>query len=183
MSVRKNYRRVPYHNWKHAVTVAHCMYAILQKTSGMFTELEVCYFAPGVCCSDTQMNHGSHLFAFSLSTLFTEEGSAGSLSMPRSRPSGLHQLVPAEVWPSAGCSVLHLHHGAAPLLTDRLHPTGRAPLCRIYGGTFTELNINVSHYLSGIIYAVEFDENHTKGSVRWLCKVLCQMQIIINKAV
>lgn len=41
MSVRKNYRRVPYHNWKHALTVAHCMYAILQKTSGIFTELEV----------------------------------------------------------------------------------------------------------------------------------------------
>ncbi|ROI15184.1 cAMP and cAMP-inhibited cGMP 3',5'-cyclic phosphodiesterase 10A [Anabarilius grahami] len=40
MSVRKNYRRVPYHNWKHAVTVAHCMYAILQKTTGLFTELE-----------------------------------------------------------------------------------------------------------------------------------------------
>ncbi|XP_047668375.1 cAMP and cAMP-inhibited cGMP 3',5'-cyclic phosphodiesterase 10A isoform X3 [Tachysurus fulvidraco] len=40
MSVRKNYRRVPYHNWKHAVTVAHCMYVILQKTSGIFTELE-----------------------------------------------------------------------------------------------------------------------------------------------
>lgn len=45
MSVRKNYRRVPYHNWKHAVTVAHCMYAILQKTSGIFTELEVWLFA------------------------------------------------------------------------------------------------------------------------------------------
>jgi len=43
MSVRKNYSRVPYHNWKHAVTVAHCMYAILQKTSGIFTELEVCF--------------------------------------------------------------------------------------------------------------------------------------------
>ncbi|XP_058879772.1 cAMP and cAMP-inhibited cGMP 3',5'-cyclic phosphodiesterase 10A isoform X5 [Acipenser ruthenus] len=40
MSVRKNYRRVPYHNWKHAVTVAHCMYAILQKNEGLFTELE-----------------------------------------------------------------------------------------------------------------------------------------------
>ncbi|KAJ8418047.1 hypothetical protein AAFF_G00137560 [Aldrovandia affinis] len=40
MSVRKNYRRVPYHNWKHAVSVAHCMYVILQKTSGIFTELE-----------------------------------------------------------------------------------------------------------------------------------------------
>lgn len=44
MSVRKNYRRVPYHNWKHAVTVAHCMYVILQKTSGIFTELEVSAF-------------------------------------------------------------------------------------------------------------------------------------------
>ncbi|XP_048125528.1 cAMP and cAMP-inhibited cGMP 3',5'-cyclic phosphodiesterase 10A isoform X3 [Alosa alosa] len=40
MSVKKNYRRVPYHNWKHAVTVAHCMYVILQKVSGIFTELE-----------------------------------------------------------------------------------------------------------------------------------------------
>ncbi|XP_028676111.1 cAMP and cAMP-inhibited cGMP 3',5'-cyclic phosphodiesterase 10A isoform X1 [Erpetoichthys calabaricus] len=40
MSVRKNYRRVPYHNWKHAVTVAHCMYAILQRHQDLFTELE-----------------------------------------------------------------------------------------------------------------------------------------------
>ncbi|KAK6301410.1 hypothetical protein J4Q44_G00274630, partial [Coregonus suidteri] len=40
MSVRKNYRRVPYHNWKHAVNVAHCMYVILQKTTGIFTEIE-----------------------------------------------------------------------------------------------------------------------------------------------
>ncbi|XP_069787671.1 cAMP and cAMP-inhibited cGMP 3',5'-cyclic phosphodiesterase 10A isoform X2 [Narcine bancroftii] len=40
MSVRKNYRRVPYHNWKHAVTVAHCMYTILQSVQGTFSELE-----------------------------------------------------------------------------------------------------------------------------------------------
>ncbi|XP_078261890.1 cAMP and cAMP-inhibited cGMP 3',5'-cyclic phosphodiesterase 10A isoform X3 [Rhinoraja longicauda] len=40
MSVRKNYRRVPYHNWKHAISVAHCMYAILQSVQGTFTELE-----------------------------------------------------------------------------------------------------------------------------------------------
>nr|XP_014341331.1 PREDICTED: cAMP and cAMP-inhibited cGMP 3',5'-cyclic phosphodiesterase 10A [Latimeria chalumnae] len=40
MSVRKNYRQVPYHNWKHAITVAHCMYALLQNTQGLFTELE-----------------------------------------------------------------------------------------------------------------------------------------------
>uniref|UniRef100_A0A2K5SFM4 Phosphodiesterase n=1 Tax=Cebus imitator TaxID=2715852 RepID=A0A2K5SFM4_CEBIM len=40
MSVKKNYRRVPYHNWKHAVTVAHCMYAILQNNHTLFTDLE-----------------------------------------------------------------------------------------------------------------------------------------------
>uniref|UniRef100_A0A2K6EFN9 Phosphodiesterase n=1 Tax=Propithecus coquereli TaxID=379532 RepID=A0A2K6EFN9_PROCO len=40
MSVKKNYRRVPYHNWKHAVTVAHCMYAILQNNHDLFTDLE-----------------------------------------------------------------------------------------------------------------------------------------------
>ncbi|XP_008589812.1 PREDICTED: cAMP and cAMP-inhibited cGMP 3',5'-cyclic phosphodiesterase 10A [Galeopterus variegatus] len=40
MSVKKNYRRVPYHNWKHAVTVAHCMYAILQNNQMLFTDLE-----------------------------------------------------------------------------------------------------------------------------------------------
>uniref|UniRef100_A0A8C5Y0A3 Phosphodiesterase n=1 Tax=Microcebus murinus TaxID=30608 RepID=A0A8C5Y0A3_MICMU len=40
MSVKKNYRRVPYHNWKHAVTVAHCMYAILQTNHTLFTDLE-----------------------------------------------------------------------------------------------------------------------------------------------
>lgn len=49
MSVKKNYRRVPYHNWKHAVTVAHCMYAILQNNRGLFTDLEVRAVAPLKC--------------------------------------------------------------------------------------------------------------------------------------
>ncbi|CAH2250978.1 cAMP and cAMP-inhibited cGMP 3, 5 -cyclic phosphodiesterase 10A isoform X1 [Pelobates cultripes] len=40
MSVKKNYRRVPYHNWKHAVTVSHCMYVILQNSQDLFTDLE-----------------------------------------------------------------------------------------------------------------------------------------------
>ncbi|XP_053151773.1 cAMP and cAMP-inhibited cGMP 3',5'-cyclic phosphodiesterase 10A isoform X3 [Hemicordylus capensis] len=40
MSVKKNYRRVPYHNWKHAITVAHCMYAILQHNRWVFSDIE-----------------------------------------------------------------------------------------------------------------------------------------------
>uniref|UniRef100_A0A2K6TPD8 cAMP and cAMP-inhibited cGMP 3',5'-cyclic phosphodiesterase 10A n=1 Tax=Saimiri boliviensis boliviensis TaxID=39432 RepID=A0A2K6TPD8_SAIBB len=39
MSV-KNYQRVPYHNQKHAVAVALCMYAILQNNHTLFTDLE-----------------------------------------------------------------------------------------------------------------------------------------------
>uniref|UniRef100_A0A2K5QT08 Phosphodiesterase n=1 Tax=Cebus imitator TaxID=2715852 RepID=A0A2K5QT08_CEBIM len=40
MSVKKNYRQVPYHNWKHAVAVAHCIYTILQNNHMLFTDLE-----------------------------------------------------------------------------------------------------------------------------------------------
>ena len=54
MSVKKNYRRVPYHNWKHAVTVAHCMYAILQSDLGLFTDLEVRVRAPLAPSSDSR---------------------------------------------------------------------------------------------------------------------------------
>lgn len=61
---------------------------------------------------------------------FTEEGSVDSLLVPRPGSSRIQQHLPAEVRSSAGCSVLHLHHGAAPLLSDCLNPTGRAPLSR-----------------------------------------------------
>lgn len=61
MSVKKNYRRVPYHNWKHAVTVAHCMFAILQSSRGLFTDLEVPALGPFVtrCASCPGTDLGS----------------------------------------------------------------------------------------------------------------------------
>ena len=43
ITVKKNYRRVPYHNWIHAFTVAHCMYCVL-KNKHNFTYLEVSNF-------------------------------------------------------------------------------------------------------------------------------------------
>jgi len=67
-----------------------------------------------------------YIFFFLVVPLWsTEKRSVDRLLVPWSGPSGLQQLIPAEVWPSSGCSVLQLHHGAAPLLSDRLHPTGR----------------------------------------------------------
>lgn len=40
LTVRKNYRRVAYHNWTHGWSVAHAMYLILKQTN-VFTLLEV----------------------------------------------------------------------------------------------------------------------------------------------
>jgi cAMP and cAMP-inhibited cGMP 3',5'-cyclic phosphodiesterase 10 len=40
LTVRKNYRRVPYHNWTHGFAVANSMYCILKK-SNVFRPLEV----------------------------------------------------------------------------------------------------------------------------------------------
>lgn len=128
MSVRKNYRRVPYHNWKHAVTVAHCMYAILQKTSGIFTELEVWLFVVHKEMKVRSDSRQISMWVWFVLLWFTEERSVNCLSVPWSGSPGIQQRIPAEVWPSAGCSVLHLHHGAAPLFPDCLNPAGRAPV-------------------------------------------------------
>ena len=40
ITVKKNYRRVPYHNWAHGFTVAHSMYCLLKRTN-VFKPLEV----------------------------------------------------------------------------------------------------------------------------------------------
>lgn len=41
LTVRKNYRQVPYHNWSHAFSVAHAMYVILKGSTHHFTHEEV----------------------------------------------------------------------------------------------------------------------------------------------
>ena len=43
LSVKKNYRPVKYHNWRHAITVCQTMFAILKtgKMERFMTDLEV----------------------------------------------------------------------------------------------------------------------------------------------
>ena len=41
LTVSRNYRPIPYHNWDHAFSVAHCMYYIITGAPDMFTETEV----------------------------------------------------------------------------------------------------------------------------------------------
>lgn len=41
LTVRKNYRRVPYHNWTHGFSVANSMYCIIKQANGAFNKNEV----------------------------------------------------------------------------------------------------------------------------------------------
>ena len=43
LTVKKNYRDVPYHNWTHAFAVAHSMYLVIRSGNEKFTALEVWY--------------------------------------------------------------------------------------------------------------------------------------------
>lgn len=45
LTVKKNYRRVPYHNWTHGFSVANSMYAIIKNSKTLFRPNEV---SPGV---------------------------------------------------------------------------------------------------------------------------------------
>lgn len=41
LTIKKNYRRVPYHNWSHGFSVANTMYSIIKKAPDSFRPLEV----------------------------------------------------------------------------------------------------------------------------------------------
>lgn len=41
LTVKKNYRRVPYHNWTHGFSVANSMYTIIKHAPKRFRPLEV----------------------------------------------------------------------------------------------------------------------------------------------
>ena len=41
LTVRKNYRSVPYHNWAHAFSVAHAMYTVVKTANTQFKPVEV----------------------------------------------------------------------------------------------------------------------------------------------
>ncbi|KAG0425971.1 hypothetical protein HPB47_026893, partial [Ixodes persulcatus] len=52
LTVRKNYRRVPYHNWSHGFCVANAAYAILKHSTGAFKPLEELALFVSCLCHD-----------------------------------------------------------------------------------------------------------------------------------
>ncbi|XP_074038739.1 probable 3',5'-cyclic phosphodiesterase pde-5 isoform X2 [Leptinotarsa decemlineata] len=52
LTVRKNYRRVPYHNWTHGFSVANSMFCILKHSRGAFERNESLALFIGALCHD-----------------------------------------------------------------------------------------------------------------------------------
>ncbi|XP_065061880.1 probable 3',5'-cyclic phosphodiesterase pde-5 isoform X2 [Rhopilema esculentum] len=52
LTVRKNYRRVPYHNWTHAFNVAHCMFCCIKFSEGHLSGLEAIALYVACLCHD-----------------------------------------------------------------------------------------------------------------------------------
>ncbi|XP_076334863.1 putative 3',5'-cyclic phosphodiesterase pde-5 [Tachypleus tridentatus] len=50
ITVRKNYRRVPYHNWTHGFSVANAMYAVLKSSQTIYKPIEqLALFVASLC--------------------------------------------------------------------------------------------------------------------------------------
>ncbi|XP_013384526.1 probable 3',5'-cyclic phosphodiesterase pde-5 [Lingula anatina] len=52
LTVRKNYRAVPYHNWAHAFSVAHAMFTVIKTTSNKFKPIEALGLFVACLCHD-----------------------------------------------------------------------------------------------------------------------------------
>lgn len=50
LTVKKNYRRVPYHNWSHGFSVANSMYAIIKNSNSLFRPNECLALFLGTLC-------------------------------------------------------------------------------------------------------------------------------------
>ncbi|CAF3351916.1 unnamed protein product [Rotaria sp. Silwood1] len=52
LTVRKNYRNVPYHNWSHAFSVAHAIYTVIKETKHQFTPNQCIALFVACLCHD-----------------------------------------------------------------------------------------------------------------------------------
>ncbi|CAC5410934.1 PDE10 [Mytilus coruscus] len=62
MTVKKNYRNVPYHNWAHAFSVAHAVYTVIKTTKHSFSPVECLALYVACLCHD--LDHRGKTNAF-----------------------------------------------------------------------------------------------------------------------
>ncbi|KAK3090258.1 hypothetical protein FSP39_010459, partial [Pinctada imbricata] len=62
LTVRKNYRNVPYHNWAHAFSVAHAVFTVIKTAKHQFTPVECLALFVACLCHD--LDHRGKTNAF-----------------------------------------------------------------------------------------------------------------------
>ena len=77
LTVRKNYRALPYHNWNHGFSVSHCMYCMLKaiKDKGVFSVLQVSIYSMCLFLLEVSINQ------LGIPVLLLEHGIAGILQI------------------------------------------------------------------------------------------------------
>jgi len=69
LTVRKNYRNVPYHNWSHAFSVAHAIYTVIKQTRHQFTPNQCIALFVACLCHD--LDHRGKTNAFMVKSAST----------------------------------------------------------------------------------------------------------------
>nr|XP_006817445.1 PREDICTED: probable 3',5'-cyclic phosphodiesterase pde-5-like [Saccoglossus kowalevskii] len=68
LTVRKNYRTVPYHNWTHAFSVAHAIYTVIKVSPDVFDDLECLALFVACLCHDLDHRGKNNAFMVNNST-------------------------------------------------------------------------------------------------------------------
>lgn len=79
LTIKKNYRRVPYHNWTHGFSVANTMYTVIKNSEDAFRPIEVIWNLQSYR-RPTEIN-------FYILCVFSAIGSFHRVAMPWPRPS------------------------------------------------------------------------------------------------
>ncbi|CAF0762810.1 unnamed protein product [Rotaria sp. Silwood1] len=69
LTVRKNYRNVPYHNWSHAFSVAHAIYTVIKQTKHQFSPNDCIALFVACLCHD--LDHRGKTNAFMVKSAST----------------------------------------------------------------------------------------------------------------
>ncbi|CAF1370322.1 unnamed protein product, partial [Didymodactylos carnosus] len=69
LTVRKNYRNVPYHNWSHAFSVAHAIYTVIKQTDHHFSPTQCLALFVACLCHD--LDHRGKTNAFMVKSAST----------------------------------------------------------------------------------------------------------------
>ncbi|KAB7500093.1 putative 3',5'-cyclic phosphodiesterase pde-5 [Armadillidium nasatum] len=94
-TVRKNYRGVPYHNWKHGFCVAHSMYVIIKESPCVFNNLEKLALFIGALCHDMDYRVTTNQFPLESDSPLVDLYSTDSY--PESHFSMIVQLLQEEL--------------------------------------------------------------------------------------